>query len=192
MFWTYLTPRSCGGCTSGPQEPDVSTCPWPPSMWVLSLSCVRNMQVACCMFDHESRFTSCRDNRSMYLSSMLMLHSLHWHCWLGGLLLFTFFILPYFAIRSRYNDDNHTEAHDNHNNKENDNYKNNNHNNRPTTSPRNNNNSISGLWRNRKGRALWLAIWQAGRVQEYMDWWERGELIKDKSLNSIKYPWVKK
>merc|ERR1711874_64339 len=23
--------ESCGGCTSGPQEPDIDTCPWPPS-----------------------------------------------------------------------------------------------------------------------------------------------------------------
>ena len=82
MFWSCLTPCSCGGCTSGPQEPDVSTCPWPPSMFVLSLSCVRNMQVACCMFDPESRFTSCRYDRSMYLSCMLNVVALAlFPCW---------------------------------------------------------------------------------------------------------------
>ena len=36
FFWNYLNTHSCGGCTSGPQEPDVSTCPWPPSRSLLS------------------------------------------------------------------------------------------------------------------------------------------------------------
>ena len=81
IFWSYLTPRSCGGCTSGPQEPDVSTCPWPPSMLILPMSLVRNMHDACCMLAHESRFTFCREDRSVSVYLSRLLHSIHCTHW---------------------------------------------------------------------------------------------------------------